>query len=630
MVGSTPVLIVIAGPGRGRSMVIDRTLTIGRDEQAEVSIADRALSRRHCEISPVEKHFVLRDLHSLNGSFVNDRPVTSHTLSDGDRIRIGDSALLFVDPTASIPVGTTEVDEMPVTSSSTVVTNPAESRYLAAENRPSVGSERSARGLAVLLRLSQAVQRVQTSTALRDLLLNEALQAVDADGAAILTFTGTEREIAITATKAKGDAPVSVSRTVAARALGEQIAILANEMAFDPRFQAAASVRASPVRAALCAPLFTSGETRAALYLTRSTRAAFSEDDLHLLAGVGVIGGLAAERVRQLEELENENRTLRRIDGIQHDLLGESPKLRAVLDFVARVASTDSTVLVRGESGTGKELVARAVHASGPRARGPFVAINCAALPEHLLESELFGHERGAFTGAVTQQRGKLELADKGSIFLDEIGELAPPLQAKLLRVLQDRLVERLGARRPIPIDVRVIAATNRDLEQAIAAGAFRQDLFYRLNVVSIELPPLRERQDDVLLLGSYFLRKHSARCKRVVRSISPAARKLLSAYQWPGNVRELENAIERAVVLGSSDVLQPEDLPETLLECVEPAQEAEGYHTRVTAHKRAVIQEALNSAGGNVAQAARSLGLQPTYLHRLIRNLGVKERPQQ
>jgi Nif-specific regulatory protein len=629
MTGSTPVLIVIAGPGRGRSVAIDRALTIGRDEHAEMSIADLALSRRHCEIAPVDRDFVLRDLGSLNGSFVNDRPVTNQTLSDGDRIRIGDSALVFVHPAAEAVTGAVAVDDTPIPSS-TIAIRPADSRYIASENRAAVDIDRTARGFAVLLRLSQAAQRVQTSDALIDLLLNEALQAVDADAAAMLTLTGTDRDIAVAATKGKSDGPVIVSRTVAARALGEQIAILANEMALDPRFHAADSVRGSTVRAALCAPLLTSGDPAAALYLSRSTSALFSEDDLHLVTGIGVIGGLAIDRVRRLEELENENRTLRRIGSVQHDLIGESPKLRAVLDFIARVASTHSTVLIRGESGTGKELVARALHASGSRARGPFVAINCAALPEHLLESELFGHERGAFTGAVVQQRGKLELADKGTVFLDEIGELAPPLQAKLLRVLQDRIVERLGGRCGIPIDVRVIAATNRDLERAIAAGAFRQDLFYRLNVVSVELPPLRDRQDDVLLLAAYFLRKHAARCKRVVRSISPAARKLLRTYHWPGNVRELENAIERAVVLGSSDVIEREDLPETLLECLEPPQEDAGYHAKVSAHKRAVIEEALASAGGNVAQAARALGLQPTYLHRLIRNLGVKERPHQ
>jgi two-component system, NtrC family, response regulator HydG len=290
------------------------------------------------------------------------------------------------------------------------------------------------------------------------------------------------------------------------------------------------------------------------------------------------------------------------------------------------VAATDATVLLRGESGTGKELVASAIHANGARATGPFVAINCAALPEALLESELFGHERGAFTGAVSQQRGRLELADRGTVFLDEIGELAPSLQAKLLRVLQDQVVERVGARRGFKIDVRVIAATNKDLEAAIREGTFREDLYYRLNVVSLIVPPLRERRGDLALLSAYFVRKHASRCKRVVRGISPGAKALFETYDWPGNVRELSNAIERAVVLGSSDVILPEDLPETLLESTAAAEHARGFHSLVAENKRDIIREALDRSGGNVAKAARELELQTTYLHRLIRNLGIRE----
>jgi Nif-specific regulatory protein len=290
------------------------------------------------------------------------------------------------------------------------------------------------------------------------------------------------------------------------------------------------------------------------------------------------------------------------------------------------VAPTDSTVLIRGESGTGKELVARAIHANSARARGPFVPINCAALPEALLESELFGHERGAFTGALSQQKGRLEFADHGSVFLDEIAELAPALQAKLLRVLEDRVVERLGARRGIPIDVRVIAATNADLDRAIAEGRFRKDLFYRLNVVSVETPPLRERREDLPLLAAYFVRQHASRCKRSVKGLSTAAKAVIANYDWPGNVRELSNAIERAIVLGSNDVILPEDLPEALLDGAADADVGQGFHAQVADAKRALIREALQRAGGNVARAARELGLQPTYLHRLVRNLAIRD----
>jgi Nif-specific regulatory protein len=370
----------------------------------------------------------------------------------------------------------------------------------------------------------------------------------------------------------------------------------------------------------------TSGEPAAdgALYLTGSKPSTrFTDDSLQIVAAIGAVGGLALERVRHHDSLRAENTRLRTEAAIEHNLVGESAAMQRVYRFIGRVASTDATVLLRGESGTGKELVADAIHRNSARARGPFVAINCAALPDALLESELFGHERGAFTGAVTQQRGRLELAHGGTVFLDEVGELAPALQAKLLRVLQDQVVERLGARRGVRIDVRVIAATNRDLEAALESGAFREDLYYRLNVVSLSVPALRDRRDDLPLLASYFVRQHATRCKRQVKGISPEARKLLMAYDWPGNVRELSNAIERAVVLGSQDVILPEDLPEHLLESTQPAEDG-GFHGLVAARKRDIIRQALDKAGGNVAQAARDLGLQPTYLHRLIRNLAI------
>ena len=231
------------------------------------------------------------------------------------------------------------------------------------------------------------------------------------------------------------------------------------------------------------------------------------------------------------------------------------------------MAPTESTVLIGGESGTGKELVARAIHRNSPRASRPFVAINCAAIPEGLLESELFGYERGAFTGAAVQKKGRLEMADGGAVFLDEIGELAPALQVKLLRVLQEREFERLGGSRPISIDIRLIAATNKDLAAAVKARTFREDLYYRLNVVSLVLPSLRERVQDIPILAEYFVAKFAVRCKVKPKKISPEAMAGLMNYKWPGNVRELENAIERALVLGVSDSIRPEDLPESVAE---------------------------------------------------------------
>jgi Nif-specific regulatory protein len=306
--------------------------------------------------------------------------------------------------------------------------------------------------------------------------------------------------------------------------------------------------------------------------------------------------------------------------------------MKQVYQFISKVAPTDSTVLISGESGTGKELAARAIHQNSKRAKLPFMAVNCAALAETLLESELFGHEKGAFTGAIAMRKGRLEVADGGTVFLDEIGELSQALQVKLLRVLQEREFERVGGTKTIKVDIRLVAATNKDLEQAIAAGTFRQDLFYRLNVVELAMPPLRERPDDISLLANYFASKHGEKCNRRILGVSPQAQARLLSYEWPGNVRELENAIERAVVLGTTDHILPEDLPEATLES-EPAtatNSAPKYHEAVTQTKKQIILTAMDQSKGSYTEAARLLGVHPNYLHRLIRNLNLREQVKQ
>jgi Nif-specific regulatory protein len=297
-----------------------------------------------------------------------------------------------------------------------------------------------------------------------------------------------------------------------------------------------------------------------------------------------------------------------------------------VFRFLEKIAPTDATVLVRGESGTGKELVAHAIHTNSSRSEKPFVAINCAVLSETLLESELFGHEKGAFTSAVAQKRGRLEVADGGTLFLDEVGELTPATQAKLLRVLQERQFERVGGTRTVSVDVRIVAATNRNLEEAITAGMFRQDLYYRLNVISLTLPPLRERREDIPLLAYYFIAKYSKKCKRLVSGISAEARNCLMAYDWPGNVRELENAIERAVVLGNTEVIMPDDLPESLLATNAASPRLPNYHEAVNEMKKKFILQAIEQANGNFTDAAKLLGIHSTNLHRLIRTLGLRD----
>lgn len=330
------------------------------------------------------------------------------------------------------------------------------------------------------------------------------------------------------------------------------------------------------------------------------------------------------------QALRRENLLLKRELDRRHEfanIIGRSEAMLAVFRLIETIAPTSSTVLVTGESGTGKELAARAIHLHSLRRDRPFVALNCGALTETLLESELFGHERGAFTGAVAQKKGCLEEGDGGTVFLDEVGELAAPLQAKLLRALQEREFVRVGGTRPVKVDIRLIAATNRDLADASRTGQFRQDLYYRLNVVSINMPPLRERKDDIPLLAGYFVEKHSRSLGRRVSGISEAALSCLKNYDWPGNIRELENVVEHAVVLGSGGMILPEDLPDSVLDAARPVTGSAGteYHASVREAKAQLILKTLEQTGHNYTEAAKLLGIHPSNLHRLIRNLNLR-----
>jgi Nif-specific regulatory protein len=331
-----------------------------------------------------------------------------------------------------------------------------------------------------------------------------------------------------------------------------------------------------------------------------------------------------AERRKLIEE----NSHLRHELQTRYDfsnLIGTSGPMREVYEQISQVTGTNTTVLIRGESGTGKELIANAIHYNSPRARGPFVKVSCAALPDTLIESELFGYEKGAFTGAQTRKKGRFELAHGGTIFLDEVGELHPATQVKLLRVLQEREIERLGGTETISVDVRLVTATNKNLEQAIAVGTFREDLYYRLNVFSVFVPPLRERKPDLLLLADHFLEKYAREHRRKVKRISTAAIDMLASYHWPGNVRELENAIERAVVICDGGVIHAHHLPPSL-------QTAEASNTgatrtieaAVSALEKDLIEDALKSARGNRAKASRLLGTTERILRYKVDKLGI------
>ena len=369
----------------------------------------------------------------------------------------------------------------------------------------------------------------------------------------------------------------------------------------------------------ICVPIKMGNEAFGTLSVDRLFDETVSlEEDVRLLA---IIASMISQAVRlRLDAQEDRQRLLDENTRLQEELrdrfrpaniIGRSHGMQAVFDLIAQVASSEATVLIRGESGVGKELVAHAVHYNSPRASKAFVRVNCAALPEAIIESELFGHEAGAFTGATTQRKGRFELADGGTIFLDEIGDLSPHTQIRLLRVLQEREFERVGGIETVKIDVRVVAATNRDLENLIETNAFRQDLYYRLDVFPIHIPPLRERRTDILELANYFVEKYSKRSGKNVRRISTPAIDMLTRYHWPGNVRDLENCIERAVVLSQDDVLHGHYLPPTL-------QTAEASNTVMKGTleetldnvEQEMIIEALKNARGNKTKAAQAIGV--------------------
>ena len=622
-----PRLVAHSGPLKGQTVSLtENEIIVGRESSAGLCLADLSVSRYHCRIQSEGGQLQIVDLESLNGTFVNGLPVSARSLNHGDQIRIGDSCFSLVIHEEAPAMTTISWDEAGAVTGETVELRREDAIFLQPGEKRE--NPRLAGSLNALLRISSAIHSVQDPAKLARRLLELVFEVIPAEHGVVLLLQQDGDFSMIAQHGALGSASNEmVSRTVVQRVTEGKVAVLSNEIRERPDLMQVKSLASAHVRSLLAVPLHVYDQVTGVIYLTMSSVAArFDGDHLQLLTAVAAMAAVAMENARHVEMLNEENRRLQDEINLRHCMVGDSPKMREVLQFTAKAAPSEATVLLRGESGTGKELVARAIHLNSPRQDKPFVAINCAALTESLLESELFGYEKGAFTNALSQKKGKLETADGGTIFLDEVGELAPTLQAKLLRVLQEREFDRVGGTRPVQVNVRVVAATNRNLEDAIKAGLFRQDLFFRLNVVSFTLPPLRERRQDIPLLASYFIEKHSRQARRRVSGLSPQARAVLIGHDWPGNIRELENAIERAVVLGSSEMLLAEDLPESLLERNLPAGDKPTlFHDAVNQTKREVILKAFEGSAGNYTETARLLGLHPNYLHRLIRNLDLK-----
>lgn len=630
----TPRLVALAGPMADTVVPVAEELTIGRGASNQICISDPVLSRQHCVISRDKEQFLIRDLGSRHGTVLNGVPINQQFLKHGDQISLGSSVFaFFLHDDAVRPQHTHAelADDTELHGAQTLLRQ-EDSLYLRPdhETKDLVQSSRLARDLNTLLVIAKNISKIRESESLAWELLGMIFDVIPADRGAFLAFDETPEQInwSVAWDRRRGPGlPVRVSRTVASRVVRVQSGLMINDVAANAELRKSASFAEIAVQSLICVPVGIGGKIAALIYVdTQDAKVRFDDNHLQMLTAVASLAGMALDNIAYLEALRRENRELRTQINVEHNMVGTSPGICEIFEFIRRVAPTDSTVLIQGESGTGKELIAHAVHANSPRANGPFVPINCAAIAETLIESELFGHEKGAFTGAVAQKKGKIEAAAGGTLFLDEIGELALPLQAKLLRVLQEREVERVGGTRPIKIDLRLVAATNQNLQEWVQSGKFRKDLFYRLNVVSITAPPLRERREDIPDLAEHFIAKTAKKCNTRTKSLPQETKISLMNYDWPGNVRELENAIERALVLGSTDSILVDDLPEAISEAATPAgTPATKYAGAMKDTKKQVILQALQDANGNYIEAAKALGLHPNSLLRLIRRLDLK-----
>ena len=525
---------------------------------------------------------------------VNGRKRGHHVLSDGDQLQLGATSLLFQ-----------AADRVPT---------PAEVRKLGSDPAPLATKRLAdfARQLASEPGIDSALTR----------LLDSLIEVVRADKGFVLHVIDGVPQIL----KARNfqrenvaDAVERLSDTIVRRVLETKLALRIEDALHDAEFNASQSVVSLKLASVLCLPLMLRSELIGIIYLGNDKLAnLFTERELEVAESFCSTAALLIELGRQLDELRADRKALqeRLEEQAYGDIIGACEAMRDIFRKIDKVAGTDISILVTGETGTGKELIAREIHRRSPRKSGPFVAINCGAIPENLLESELFGHAKGAFTGAVAARPGRFQAASGGTLFLDEIGEMPPPLQVKLLRALQDRAVTRVGENKPEPVDIRIVAATNKDLEEEMKGSRFREDLFYRINVVHLHLPPLRERGEDSIMLAKYFLKRAARELNVKARDFSKAALNAIRHYRWPGNIRQLENRIKKAVVLADNAFITPEDLDvkQEQLEPILPLAVAQEQW------KERYIDEALDRNNGNRTKTAKDLDVDPRTIFRHLR----------
>ncbi len=479
--------------------------------------------------------------------------------------------------------------------------------------------ELSAESLQALLEVTQVLTSLLESEAVLKELLNIAVETVNAEtGFIVMADTDAEQEgfpirVSYNLPEDALDDPARPSNRIVKRALDEREAVLAHDARTDPRFAGSESVIMHQITSAIAAPLIIKDVPVGAVYVdSRGDRVKFTNENRHFFNALAIFAAMAYQNASRFDRLQDEKAQLQTEVEKQYgftEIVGVHPSMQEVFALMQKIINSDISVLLQGESGTGKELVARALHYNGPRRHKPFVAQFCGNLSEHLLESELFGHKKGSFTGAIHDKQGLFEVAHGGTFFLDEIADISPQIQAKLLRVLQDGVIRRVGGTKPHQVDVRIISATNKSLKKEVEEGRFRDDLYYRLNVISVHMPAIRERRSDIPLLAEHFLEKAARKHKRPVKKLSKEAKSVLMDYDWPGNVRELENAIERAVVLsGDNNAILVDDL-------IIPKQGESGRKT-LKEHEKEIVLKTLDEMDGNKTRTAEALGVSLRWLH--------------
>jgi transcriptional regulator with GAF, ATPase, and Fis domain len=633
------------GFGEVTQLLSNVRYSIGRAPTNQVILKDDLCSRNHAELSFVNGSWYLHDLGSLNGCRHNNQEVKNRDakLNSLDEIGMGRSRFLFVTDLDDLP----EIPSTPSKEKAKTIEGEIEvkhrlrnTRYSTAyrpnlettvdpENQTISEVNRTQQALASLFRLALEMGTAHNLSELAETVIDSMMESTAAELVAVTAIKEGTRETEMIRHRYRDPDKKTYhkfSQWVGSEVIRTKEAILAENVQNNPTLKNRDSISDLRASSLICAPVLFEDTLLGLLHIYgTAAKHPFSQDDLEFTVAVARQFGIVWKQLQRQDKLAKANQELKVVLKQESELVGASRPLQDIQEKIARVATTNATVLIRGESGSGKELVAREIHFSSTRKDGPYVTLNCAALTETLLESELFGHEKGAFTGATDRMIGKFEAADKGTIFLDEIGEMSLSTQAKFLRVLEGHPFERLGGNNQIRVDVRVVAATNRELEEAVRAGQFRKDLFFRLNVVEMRVPPLRDRPEDVAVLAEHFLKRFIRETGRKLRGFSPDAITKMEQYGWPGNVRELRNIIERAVALSNGPIIDASDIWLSSID-LEPKRGIPFEPITLEELERRHIEKMLEHTNWNKSQTAELLGIERSTLDRKIKAYDLKK----